>query len=154
MPDARRSVLPGAAAALLVVASLAATPLPAEAEVYKWVDENGVTHYTVDRSAIPQHLRSPLAPSGALTAIPPEPEPVPLPPEVDPEDFARVPAQDVREALSLEEEIERDREAIKEMISRQGVTGPELANDPKLREIADRLPTLQNESDKLKRVQD
>ncbi len=77
-----------------------------------------------------------------------------LPPDVDPEDFASVPAQDVRTALGLEEEIERDREAIKDMISRQGVTGPDLASDPKMREIADRLPTLQNESDKLKRTQD
>jgi hypothetical protein len=34
------------------------------------------------------------------------------------------------------------------------VTGAGLANDPKLREIAERLPGLQNESEKLKKARD
>ena len=156
MPDARRSATLGAAAAaLLALATLVPTP-PGTAlgGVFKWVDENGITHYTVDRGTIPQHLRAPLDPTGARTAVPPEPAPIALPPHADAEDYENVAPQDVQAALDLEERIERDRELIKEMISRQGVTGPDLANDPKLREIADRLPQLQDESEKLKKAQD
>jgi hypothetical protein len=47
--------------------------------------------------------------------------------------------------LSLTEQIERDREAIKEMISREGQTGLELAEDPELKKISERLPRLQSE---------
>jgi hypothetical protein len=150
----RRTSMRAAAALSIALAASFTAAGTAQGGVYKWVDENGTTHYTVDRAAIPQHIRSPLRPSGERTAVPPKPAPVALPDDVDPEDFADVPAQDVEQALTLADKIERDREALKEMISKQGVTGTELANDPKLREIADRLPELQNESDKLKKARD
>lgn len=154
MPDACRSAISGAAAAALLGMGLLAWSGAAEGGVYKWVDENGITHYTVDRAAIPQHLRSPLDPTGLRTAVPPPAAPVALPPDVDPEDFEGVAPQDVQTALGLDEKIERDRDLIKDMISRPGVTGPELANDPAMREIADRLPQLQDESEKLKQAKD
>lgn len=44
-----------------VVLSLAPVPLPAEDEsgptLYKWVDENGIAHYTTDPERIPETLR-------------------------------------------------------------------------------------------------
>ena len=149
MLDARRGAILGAAAA-----SLLALPGAASGGVYKWVDENGVAHYTVDRADIPGYLRSPLYPTDERTAVPPKPAAVALPAGIDAEHLEGVAARDMPAALELEQEIERDREAIKDMISRQGVTGLELANDPKLREIAERLPELQNESEKLKKAQD
>ncbi len=148
MLDARRGAILGAAAA-----SLLALPGAASGGVYKWVDENGVAHYTVDRADIPGYLRSPLYPTGGRTAVPAKPAAVALPPGIDAEHPEGAP-RDMPAGLELEQEIERDREAIKDMISRQGVTGLELANDPKLREIAERLPELQNESEKLKKAQD
>jgi hypothetical protein len=149
MLDARRGAILST-----VAAGLLALPGAAFCGVYKWVDENDVTHYTVDRAGIPSHLRSPLNPTGGLTAAAPKPAPFALPPDADAENLEGVAPQDMPAALELEEEIERDREALKDMISRQGMTGAGLANDPKLREIAERLPGLQNESEKLKKARD
>ncbi len=149
MSDARRGAILGAAAAVLL-----ALPGAAVCGVYKWVDENGVSRYTIDRADIPSHPRSPLHPTGERTAVPPKPARVVLPPGTKAENLAGVAAQDMPAALEIEQQIERDREAIKDMISRQGITGVELANDPRLREIAERLPGLQNESEKLRQVQD
>jgi hypothetical protein len=42
--------------AALLGAGLAAPGLSV-ADVYKWVDENGLTHYTTDPEAIPEHIR-------------------------------------------------------------------------------------------------
>ena len=36
------------------------SPATSRGEVYKWVDENGVTHYAVDRDEIPEYLRDQL----------------------------------------------------------------------------------------------
>ncbi|MBW2280387.1 MAG: DUF4124 domain-containing protein [Deltaproteobacteria bacterium] len=145
----RRSAVLGAGSVALCVALLAA-PVTALCGVYKWVDQNGVAHYTIDREAIPRHLRARLTPAEGRTAVPPKAAPLPLPEGIDPDVLEGVPPQNVRAALDLEEKIERDREAIKDMISRQGQTGADLANDPKLREIAERLPRLQSESAELK----
>ena len=149
MLDARRCAV---AAALSAIAL--ALPATALSGVYKWVDENGVAHYTVDREAIPIRLRARLHPTGGRTAVAPRPAPIELPEGSDPEAFEGVAPQDLQTALKLEEKIERDREAIKDLISLQGQTGTGLANDPKLREIADRLPKLQSESADLKKAQD
>lgn len=53
---------PRALAALAVWTGLCAVPLaaPVRAEtptIYKWVDENGIAHYTTDRDRIPRNLR-------------------------------------------------------------------------------------------------
>jgi hypothetical protein len=61
-----------------------------EVEVYRWVDEEGVSHYAVDRARVPgghrqvERLETPpptltLTPSGIPMRLPPENEP--LPPE-------------------------------------------------------------------------
>lgn len=49
-----------AVAALLVLgtAARAADEAPAEPTIYKWVDENGVAHYTTDRNRIPSEIRT------------------------------------------------------------------------------------------------
>src|SRR5262245_31502634 len=80
----RRLVRPASA---LLVAALAAGP--AAAEVYRWVDENGTTHYTLDPEEIPARLRSqigdappaePLRPAVAPRAVaPPNDEALPPP---------------------------------------------------------------------------
>jgi hypothetical protein len=56
-------------------------------------------------------------------------------------------------ALSLEAQILRDREAIKSMISGGTLSGAELARDPRMRSIAERLPGLQSEQQELQREQ-
>ncbi len=121
--------------------------------VYKWVDENGVAHYTMDREEIPPRLRMRLTPSSRLVVEPapgetttaPEgglgpPQPESESPEVqDPTDS------------DLAARIRRDREAIKEIISREAQGELSLGEDSRLREIAERLPRLQSEYRKLQR---
>jgi hypothetical protein len=57
----RRARAPLCAALALAVLALAATGAaqeePARPRIYKWVDENGIAHYTTDRSKIPSNLR-------------------------------------------------------------------------------------------------
>lgn len=226
----------------------------AQAEVYKWIDENGIAHFTTDPKQIPEHLGDELrsledgrpprdpeaevlvripppvlpahgveplsmipppsegsapmpalipppvrraepdpldsipapAPSAAselsmipppasvtsgpdplsaipapaaggdgedpLYAIPPPTEPTaPRAPETPPVEAAPPPASP-REAeiRQLEQQIATDREELLELISRQRAGGGELAADPRMREIAERLPRLQSELDALR----
>ena len=44
-------------ALVALIGGILAAPVLSVAEVDKWVDENGVTHYTSDPEAIPRHLR-------------------------------------------------------------------------------------------------
>jgi hypothetical protein len=46
----------------------AAAPRP---KIYKWVDENGIAHYTIDRQRIPQSLRNRADRLGSDAALPP-----------------------------------------------------------------------------------
>jgi hypothetical protein len=80
-----------AAVALCLALALGSTAAPlasAADRVYKWVDENGIAHYTTDPDSIPSHLRrgrdlgEPREPD--LSAIPaPRTDPTPAPaPEV------------------------------------------------------------------------
>jgi hypothetical protein len=82
---------------LLALGILAAAPAPVPAwaadetpapRIYRWVDENGVAHYTTDEDRIPSSLRrrfglptQPLAPeplaAGAPDVAPPPPAPAP-----------------------------------------------------------------------------
>ncbi len=143
----------------LLLGLLIATPGFAQSRVHKWVDENGQTHYTVERSEIPPNLRQRLRPG--VTAPVPEPAtgsevleeirpafgpeaskgralPDPPPPSAD-------------EMAELEEQILRDRETLKDLISRQGLDSAEFTADPRVREIAQRLPRLQAELEALRR---
>jgi hypothetical protein len=74
-----------AATLLLGIAS------PVSAELYRWVDSAGVTHYTSDRAAIPEQYRSaakeighPSARAPQPTASPASPTTAPVPPAASP----------------------------------------------------------------------
>jgi Spy/CpxP family protein refolding chaperone len=60
---------------------------------------------------------------------------------------AAPPSDDPRadEIAQLEGQIERDREALRQLISTPRWDSAEFASDPRVREIAERLPRLQAE---------
>lgn len=145
------AIAPGLTTGLM--AGLLALPLAASAQVYKWVDENGVTHYTLERQEIPPHLRQrlrPIAPGALPPPGPPEPT-TRLSSAPSTQTSAPVPRPDhTAEILSLEEQIAADRETLKDLISQQRDAG-EFAQDPKVQEIAERLPRLQAQLAELRR---
>ena len=184
---------------LCVPLCLAAAPVDARAQVYRWVDENGETHYTIERSGDGAELRHRLreaeadpiggvealrhefgpeapvqepdftprpdletpipaeelaptvfareAPDEPLDEEPPQASPPePLEPSERPADDAYPQlAQNSERIAELEGQIQRDREALRRLISEGSQQGLELANDPKVREIAERLPRLHEE---------
>jgi hypothetical protein len=205
-----------AAPCLLLAAALGAVPLQARADVYRWVDDAGVTHFSTSKEAIPSRYRSGSiaiheAPEGvtnpssshppprraplpqqpaeapALKSPPAEPAPAPAPgpsaePAPPPAEGARAPEapaaappalppapiapaptpqsdaarpatrepgqhEDPRkdEIADLEGQIERDRETLRQLISTPRWDSAALAADPRVREIAARLPRLQAE---------
>jgi len=77
----------GAAAALAIPllcagASHAAEEEPERPTIYKWVDENGIAHYTTDRKRVPKNLRNKIRDVDEMRAeqaIPPPPPPAPAP---------------------------------------------------------------------------
>lgn len=77
----------GAAAALAIPllcagASHAAEEEPERPTIYKWVDENGIAHYTTDRKRVPKNLRNKIRDVDEMRAeqaIPPPPPPTPAP---------------------------------------------------------------------------
>ncbi len=136
-----------------------AAPAGAEGEapevvIYKWVDENGIAHYTTDRERIPSSLRDRIpeqapprdedwarsdvtseAPAAEAPAVDAGPD-APSPASADPALEARIAA--------LEAEIARDEEQLKALISdAERARGTDLAEDPAFRELARRLPKLQ-----------
>lgn len=132
-----------------LVAGLLALPLTASAKVYKWVDENGVTHYTLERQDIPPQLRQRLRPI-APSALPPPGPPAPGAPVATVPSTTALPRPDhSQEILSLEEQIEADRETLKDLISQRDAI--DFAEDPAVREIAERLPRLQAQLEQLRR---
>ncbi len=142
------AIAPGLATGL--VAGLLALPLMASAKVYKWVDENGVTHYTLERQEIPPQLRQRLR-SIAPGALPPPGPPAPGTPGSSLPSTTALPRPDhSQEILSLEEQIEADRETLKDLISSQR-DAVDFAEDPAVREIAERLPRLQAQLEQLRR---
>ena len=178
---------------MLLALALGLAPSLASAEVFRWVDELGVTHYTTDRGTIPRRFRGdaqPLEASPAARAAPsanPAPTaatpPLPLPdapaptapaptatvpsaavpgaserpaPELAPSSAPVFPGpattpsispEDPRaaEVADLEARIAADREQLRQMISTKRWDSAELASDPSIREIAERLPRLQAE---------
>jgi hypothetical protein len=77
----------GAAAALAIPllcagASHAAEDEPGRPTIYKWVDENGIAHYTTDRKRVPKNLRNKIRNVDEMRAeqAAPPPPPAPAPP--------------------------------------------------------------------------
>ncbi len=196
-----------AARSVLLALGLALATSAQGGEVYRWVDENGVVHYRVERDERPasqrNRLRDPgaagaqtprpsapstLAPSSAAPvapgsareapaaspaggeASPPAPPPG-LPPlaeqELEPEaelpdrgspDGASAPGtvsgdalpESAQQIAELEAQIDRDREMLKSLISEGQQHGRDVSEDPRIREIAERLPRLQSELDALR----
>jgi hypothetical protein len=71
---ARPTLLLSLAAATLWVCVAAASAEPPK--IYKWVDQNGIAHYTTDPDRIPETLRDRILSTGRVA----EPEPAPAPP--------------------------------------------------------------------------
>src|SRR5258705_245051 len=185
-------------------------PSLARADVFRWVDDSGATHYATTRDAVPRRYRdaaevikpapatipnpsdaTPPAPPPRLPAAEPSPAPVepgpapltPAPPTTSapapappsptlPESKSNAPVvppatetsappagppgalasvapeprrpQDPRaeEIAQLEGQIERDREVLRQLISTPRWDSAELAADPRVREIAERMPPL------------
>jgi hypothetical protein len=191
----------------MLAAVPASSALAASAEVYRWVDENGVVHYRVERTAERGPERTRLRPPGAVAppgAVPPAAPPVPqasapeLPTEAPvagtppPEPTARAETPSIelapplseaeavddeteeaaelpergapgrkaagagpslvgtREIAELEAQIARDRETLKSLISESALHGRDVSDDPRVREISDRLPRLQSELEALR----
>lgn len=195
---------------LLLAAALCAAPALARADVYRWVDEDGATHYATSRGEVPSAfrgaaqviVRAPVGVPNPSSARPPAPLPPPAPTAVEPPapaepapaqpaptlapaqesalptiepapaasrsevappapDASQVPPPDVappavrsplapgdprqQEIAQLEAAIERDREELRNMVSTPRWDASELASDPHVREIAERLPRLQAE---------
>jgi hypothetical protein len=157
------------------------TPPEATAKVYKWVDENGVVHYTMDRDEIPPQLRRRLRPALPADVAPPERAPELSEPLATPDEFRDEPEMEPtldpalevepesepppvtaglppRETLSgtneiaeLEAEILSYREELKTLISSSSAMGTDFAENPRVREIAERLPRLQAQLQALQR---
>jgi outer membrane murein-binding lipoprotein Lpp len=166
-------------AALLALAFAVASAAPARAEdapaspptLYKWVDTNGIAHYTTDPEQIPAELRG-LARElrereGARAVQPPSGAPGAAdstadawaardagPPPVGAQEGGttaggssdaslRTDAGDLDARIAaLEEEIARDEERIKAWVSDPALDPVTLADDPGFRELAARLPRL------------
>ena len=168
---------------LLLALALCLAAQNSRADVYRWVDELGVTHYTTDPATIPRRHRNsaheiiarPTRRSGprittapAKAAAPPESSPA----ATSPEPAARAtppgpsgppvfPGPPLTPALSpgdpraseladLEARIATDRETLRQLISTKRWDSAELASDPGVREIAERLPRLQAELEALR----
>ncbi len=143
----------------------------AEAQVYRWIDEDGNTHYTVLRgelgkrrapaklAPLPQAMdvaEPPLSPAPPLELKPPPPS-VDLGPTTlqEPAVPMRTPFPEPAHVTALEENadeiseleklIARDKEVIKDLISHGRPSGEDLLADPELRAIAERLPRLQSQ---------
>ena len=176
---------------LLLALALGLAPALANADVYRWVDELGATHYTTDRDTVPRRYRgdaqvinakpaarstprvtpSPAAaqpaaerPSAAVPAAVPVLAPISAPASAPttevtmpaataapvfpgPPTTPAIPPEDPRaaEVANLEAQIASDRERLRQIISTKRWESAELASDPNIREIAERLPRLQAE---------
>ena len=173
------------------------------ADVYRWVDELGVTHYTTDRDTVPRRFRgeahaieaspapasAPRATRAPEATVPPtalatptspetttptpepaEPAPTASAPSAPPEPEISQPAPSAapvfpgppttttlapndpraQEVAELEAQIATDRETLRQMISTKRWDSAELASDPAILEIAERLPRLQAQLEALR----
>ncbi|MEE8558047.1 MAG: DUF4124 domain-containing protein [Myxococcota bacterium] len=181
-------------------------PFESHATVYKWVDENGISHYTPDPDQVPRGFRGQWRSVGEtdedlvpdqdpddLEAIPPArlraPGELPLPavvepagaslPDLEPTDLeptaprsieapatpAATPLPSIdapwaepRVAVApprvsadppsdLDARIASDRALLRELLSQPRENRKDWLQDPRLREIAERLPKLQAEKE-------
>ena len=139
--------------------------------LYKWVDTNGIAHYTTDPERIPAEVRglarerseragdaaaAGASDAGGADALAADAWAVrdAAPPPVDaaPREGVDTPAGDALRAdaaeldariAALEEEIAHDEERIKAWVSDPALDPVTLADDPQFRELAARLPRLQ-----------
>lgn len=159
-----------AARVLAVALTLWAAP-EASADFWRWVDEGGVAHYTTDPDRIPRAYRDraervvPSAPVGPLRprggAF--DPASAPAATTSAPRDPGDGPGEssglrelrpgDPRSAelLQLERRLLALREEIKTLISEQRGTASEFTSDPRLLELSDELPGLQERVSDLRR---
>lgn len=159
---------------LTIPALVAAGAFAASPTIYKWVDENGIAHYTSDPDRIPSNLRDRVR--ALRQAEPPEaPASDVRAPETDSylwavQDANPVSGEEVGDArvpnaaeaarladldariAALQSEVDQDEETLKDLIStapaEAGVEA--LADDPGFREIARRFPKKQADLDALR----
>ncbi|MBM4384478.1 MAG: hypothetical protein FJ091_14075 [Deltaproteobacteria bacterium] len=147
--------------ALLALAALLASPLAADEDaapprIYRWVDQNGVAHYTTDLERVPEELREqPLrreelsanAPAAADAWIRQERIPEPPSPSVNTSAAStdRAAALDARIA-ELEQAIAADEELLKGQL----IDDAAVQSNDALREVAGRMPARIQELQKLK----
>ncbi len=135
---------------LALAGLLISPPDNAQAALYHWVDDAGVAHYTTDLENVPGRYRSGVRllssdRGGRNAALPSRPKPTARPSregELAPVETAATAPISEPHALAiaeLEGAIQRDREALKDLISQGQWEGPELAKDLQLRELAQRL---------------
>ncbi len=133
-----------------------AGPAAHAAEMYRWIDDEGVPHFTTDRETVPRAYRRTLGIVQPEEALPVDA--LPMPPEATPPVFERATARARRpidprvaeEITRLEAEIASHRDRIKTLISQARTAGDPLTEDPELRELSQRLPRLQSELDALR----
>jgi len=142
-----------------------------DGEIYRWTDESGVVRYTPERSRVPLSARDTIvvvappatetnggsaepATPGALPALMGRKLPEELLEPATGADGADPAAMDERIA-ALREAVARDRQALQELAGDRGwEDGSEAARerDGRIREIANRLPALQEELARLERL--
>ena len=148
------AVLLGAAPAIWITASGAAEPEESEEgeaatdrapapTIYKWIDENGVAHYTTDRGQIPREVRNRVGklgpPDSALRRTPVEASAPPIPTRPIPEfDDGEQPPLPTRPARGVDDgeqwavrdrSFERPRDAWDEGDPYASVSSPEFGED-------------------------
>lgn len=180
MDNHRSVLLRGLAGSLCVMLLLAASPGGAERpRIYKWVDSQGIAHYTTDPERIPAALRKRIeqaTPEGAAETSPPagtasdangwalrdappripsaplrmEGETGPLTPEQI--EVRAAHQEDLDEQISaLQAEIARDEDVLKGLISNPDLDAETpLFNRPEFLEISQRLPQLQAQLEALR----
>ena len=162
----------GSALALLLFCATAARALPARADVYLWVEEDGSVYYSVDAQTpagsaekripplgLESRTQSGAVPAGGLRPpITGSDETLAGWSDLDerrdllPDSFrlalalgrpvAAVAASPSETIAELERRIAEDRERLKELISRARGPDADLAANPKVREIGERLRRL------------
>ena len=148
------AVLLGAAPAIWSTASGAAEPEESEEgeaatdqapapTIYKWIDENGVAHYTTDRGQIPREVRNRIGklgpPDSALRRTPVEASAPPIPtrpiPEFDDGEQPPLPTRPARvyddgeQWAVRDRSFERPRDAWDEGDPYASVSSPEFGED-------------------------
>ena len=143
----------GSVLGLSLLAAACASPSASDDSLYRWTDDAGIVRYTSDRSRIPRGARREAKEVGSVESsqgdernrdggatpsvdAPPDETPQPAPPARAADDLdARIRA--------LEAAIARDEQALKALISDDSTEKGSLSESEELREIALRLPGLQ-----------